>query len=242
MCAKACGPDPGRARPCHRSPQSASTRTWSAWPPLSGALRREHRGRSPRSPQRSRPAGPRWRSSSPTSRDAVSGRGRDGHGHRPGRVPGRPVRPGLRGGSGGARGLRPRPSRGDPGDRRAGHPGQRSRASWLAMLAGTDFIKTSTGKIAPRPRRQWRWSCSPPRGTTPRPPGAGSGWRWPGGVRTAKDAIRYLVLVKESPGPGIADARPVPGSAPPACSTTCSCSAANSSPAGTPGPDYFTID
>ena len=27
------------------------------------------------------------------------------------------------------------------------------RASWLAMLAGGDFIKTSTGKIAARPRR-----------------------------------------------------------------------------------------
>ena len=27
------------------------------------------------------------------------------------------------------------------------------RASWLAMLAGGDFIKTSTGKISARPRR-----------------------------------------------------------------------------------------
>ena len=52
-------------------------------------------------------------------------RRRGGHGHRPGRVPGRPVRPGLRGDPAGARGLRHRAPQGDPGDRRAGHPRQR---------------------------------------------------------------------------------------------------------------------
>ena len=62
----------------------------------------------------------------------------------------RPVRAGLRGGARGARGLRRRASQGDPGDRRAGHAGQHRRAAWLAMLAGADFIKTSTGKVHAR--------------------------------------------------------------------------------------------
>ena len=32
-----------------------------------------------------------------------------------------------------------------------------ARAAWLAMLAGADFIKTSTGKITPAATPRWRW-------------------------------------------------------------------------------------
>jgi deoxyribose-phosphate aldolase len=76
-----------------------------------------------------------------------------------------------------------------------------SRAAWLAMLAGADFIKTSTGKISP--------AASPPVTlvmlAAARDFAAAAGRRVgvkvAGGVRTAKDAIRYLVLVREIAGP-----------------------------------------
>ncbi|UNT01176.1 deoxyribose-phosphate aldolase [Streptomyces tubbatahanensis] len=74
------------------------------------------------------------------------------------------------------------------------------RASWLAMLAGADFIKTSTGKVAV--------NATPPntllmleavrdfRAATGRQVGV----KPAGGIRTAKDAIKYLVLVNETAG------------------------------------------
>ena len=74
------------------------------------------------------------------------------------------------------------------------------RASWLAMLAGADFIKTSTGKIAP--------AATPPvtmimleavrdfRDATGRQVGV----KPAGGIRTSKDAIKNLVLVNETAG------------------------------------------
>jgi deoxyribose-phosphate aldolase len=76
-----------------------------------------------------------------------------------------------------------------------------SRAAWLVMLAGADFIKTSTGKIQP--------AATPPVAlvmlSAARDFAAATGRRVgvkvAGGVRTAKDAIRYLVLVREIAGP-----------------------------------------
>src|SRR6266702_708210 len=76
-----------------------------------------------------------------------------------------------------------------------------SRASWLVMLAGADFIKTSTGKIQP--------AATPPVAlvmlSAARDFAAATGRRVgvkvAGGVRTTKDAIRYLVLVRETAGP-----------------------------------------
>jgi deoxyribose-phosphate aldolase len=74
------------------------------------------------------------------------------------------------------------------------------RASWLAMLAGADFIKTSTGKVGV--------AATPPvtlvmleaaRDFADRT-GRRVGVKAAGGIRTAKDAIRYLVLVKETAG------------------------------------------
>ncbi|MEO7124593.1 MAG: deoxyribose-phosphate aldolase [Nakamurella sp.] len=75
------------------------------------------------------------------------------------------------------------------------------RASWLAMLAGADFIKTSTGKISPAATlpvihvmlqavRDWREATGQQVAVKPA-----------GGIRTAKDAIRYLVAVHEVAGP-----------------------------------------
>ena len=74
------------------------------------------------------------------------------------------------------------------------------RASWLAMLAGGDFIKTSTGKITPAATlpvtlvmleavRDFRDATGRQVGVKPA-----------GGIRTTKDAIRYLVLVNETAG------------------------------------------
>jgi deoxyribose-phosphate aldolase len=76
-----------------------------------------------------------------------------------------------------------------------------ARASWLAMLAGADFIKTSTGKVAP--------AATPPVTLVmlaavrdyQQAAGRRVGVKVAGGVRTAKDAIRYLVLVRETAGP-----------------------------------------
>jgi deoxyribose-phosphate aldolase len=75
-----------------------------------------------------------------------------------------------------------------------------SRASWLAMLAGADFIKTSTGKVTP--------AATPPVALVmlaaardyAQSTGRRVGVKVAGGVRTAKDAIRYLVLVRETAG------------------------------------------
>ncbi len=75
------------------------------------------------------------------------------------------------------------------------------RASWLAMLAGADFIKTSTGKIQPAATlpvilvmleavRDFREAMGRQVGVKPA-----------GGIRTAKDAVKHLVLVNEVAGP-----------------------------------------
>lgn len=74
------------------------------------------------------------------------------------------------------------------------------RASWLAMLAGGDFIKTSTGKVpvaATLPVtlvmleavRDFRARTGRQVGVKPA-----------GGIRTTKDAVKYLVLVNETAG------------------------------------------
>ncbi|KHF45259.1 deoxyribose-phosphate aldolase [Saccharomonospora viridis] len=74
------------------------------------------------------------------------------------------------------------------------------RASWLALLAGGDFIKTSTGKVSPAATlpvthvmlqavRDWYTATGELRGVKPA-----------GGIRTTKDAVRYLVAVREVAG------------------------------------------
>ncbi|MBU6243906.1 MAG: deoxyribose-phosphate aldolase [Actinomycetales bacterium] len=76
------------------------------------------------------------------------------------------------------------------------------RASWLAMLAGADFIKTSTGKVTP--------AATPPVTLVmleavrdfAASHGRRVGVKAAGGIRTSKDAIKYLVLVNETVGDG----------------------------------------
>jgi len=75
------------------------------------------------------------------------------------------------------------------------------RASWLALLAGADFIKTSTGKISPAATlpvvhvmlqavRDWYRQTGERRGVKPA-----------GGIRTTKDAVAHLVAAHEVAGP-----------------------------------------
>jgi deoxyribose-phosphate aldolase len=74
------------------------------------------------------------------------------------------------------------------------------RASWLAMLAGADVIKTSTGTVSPAATlpvtlvmleavRDFRSQT-----------GRLVGVKAAGGIRNAKDAVRYLVVVNETCG------------------------------------------
>lgn len=74
------------------------------------------------------------------------------------------------------------------------------RASWLAMLAGADFIKTSTGKVSPAATlpmtlvmleavRDWRELTGDMVGVKPA-----------GGIRSSKDALKHLVTVNEIAG------------------------------------------
>ena len=75
------------------------------------------------------------------------------------------------------------------------------RASMLAMHAGADFIKTSTGKISPAATLPTAlvmleavrdfFSLS----------GRTVGLKVAGGIRTAKQALQYLVVVNETVGP-----------------------------------------
>ena len=75
-----------------------------------------------------------------------------------------------------------------------------ARASWVAMMAGSDFIKTSTGKegvnatlpvtlVMLRAIRDYRAMT-----------GHVVGYKPAGGISTAKDALAYLALVKEELG------------------------------------------
>ncbi len=130
------------------------------------------------------------------------GRRRDRHGHRPGRVP--------------VRRLPRRCSTRIVAIKEACGPAHLKviletgelgtldnvrRASMLAMAAGGDFIKTSTGKISPAATlpvtlvmleaiRDFRALT-----------GAIVGMKPAGGIRTAKDSIKYLVMVRETLGP-----------------------------------------
>ena len=74
------------------------------------------------------------------------------------------------------------------------------RASYLSMLGGGDFIKTSTGKVTPAATlpvtlimleavRDWQELTGVQVGVKPA-----------GGIKTTKDAIKYLVMVSEIAG------------------------------------------
>ncbi|RKN37617.1 deoxyribose-phosphate aldolase [Streptomyces hoynatensis] len=75
------------------------------------------------------------------------------------------------------------------------------RACWLAMLAGADFVKTSTGKVAvnatPANTLLLLLAVRDFLAATGRQVGVKAA----GGIRTSKDAVKYLVLVNETVGP-----------------------------------------
>lgn len=74
------------------------------------------------------------------------------------------------------------------------------RASWLAMMAGADFIKTSTGKVQPAATAPvvltMLEACRDWHALT----GTHIGMKPAGGIRSTKDALKMLVLVNEITG------------------------------------------
>ncbi len=74
------------------------------------------------------------------------------------------------------------------------------KASYLAMLAGADFIKTSTGKIAPAATASVVLVMLEAVRDYFALTGSRIGVKPAGGIRTTKDAIKQLVLVNEIAG------------------------------------------
>jgi deoxyribose-phosphate aldolase len=74
------------------------------------------------------------------------------------------------------------------------------RASVLAMAAGSDFIKTSTGKISPAATLPTALCMAEAIRDFHRDTGARVGLKLAGGIRTAKQAWQYLVVVLETLG------------------------------------------
>jgi deoxyribose-phosphate aldolase len=75
------------------------------------------------------------------------------------------------------------------------------RASVLAMAAGADFIKTSTGKVTPAATLPVTLVMLEAIRDFHRRTGRMVGMKPAGGIRTAKDAIGYLVVLYETLGP-----------------------------------------
>jgi deoxyribose-phosphate aldolase len=75
------------------------------------------------------------------------------------------------------------------------------RASWLAMLAGGDFIKTSTGKVQPAATLPVTLVMLEAVRDFHAATGTVVGVKPAGGIRTSKDAVKHLVVVNEVAGP-----------------------------------------
>jgi deoxyribose-phosphate aldolase len=75
------------------------------------------------------------------------------------------------------------------------------RASILAMTAGADFIKTSTGKVTPAATLPVTLVMLEAIRDFHQRTGRIVGMKPAGGIRTAKDAISYLVVLYETLGP-----------------------------------------
>ncbi|MFT3874642.1 MAG: deoxyribose-phosphate aldolase [Nocardioides sp.] len=74
------------------------------------------------------------------------------------------------------------------------------RASWLAMMAGADFIKTSTGKVQPAATMPVTLVMLEAVRDFLETTGRQVGVKPAGGIRTSKEAIKYLVMVNEVAG------------------------------------------
>ncbi|MEA2435319.1 MAG: deoxyribose-phosphate aldolase [Actinomycetota bacterium] len=75
------------------------------------------------------------------------------------------------------------------------------RASLIAMAAGADVIKTSTGKISPASTLPAALCMAEAIRDFGDATGVAVGLKVAGGIRASKDAIRYLVIVNETLGP-----------------------------------------
>jgi len=75
------------------------------------------------------------------------------------------------------------------------------QASWLALLAGADTIKTSTGKVPSAATQPVALVMLEAVRDLALLTGELRGVKVAGGIRTTKDAVRYLVLVAEIAGP-----------------------------------------
>jgi deoxyribose-phosphate aldolase len=74
------------------------------------------------------------------------------------------------------------------------------RASILAMAAGADFIKTSTGKVQPAATLPVSLVMMEAIRDFQRETGTAVGFKPAGGIRTSKQAIAYLVVLSETLG------------------------------------------
>lgn len=74
------------------------------------------------------------------------------------------------------------------------------RASWLALIAGADTIKTSTGKVSPAATHPVALVMLQAVRDFHLATGEARGVKVAGGIRTTKDALRHLVLVNETLG------------------------------------------
>ena len=74
------------------------------------------------------------------------------------------------------------------------------KASLISLAAGSDFIKTSTGKLSVGSSRQACYVMAKAVLDFKILSGVSAGIKVAGGIRDAKDAIRYLVLIKEEMG------------------------------------------
>ena len=84
------------------------------------------------------------------------------------------------------------------------------RASVLAIHAGADFIKTSTGKIQPAATMPVTLVMLQAIRDHYRATGRMVGMKPAGGIAKAKQAIHYLVMLRETLGEGVAHAGLVP--------------------------------
>ena len=196
-------PRPGRPDACRRSPRSASTRT-SSRPRRSAS--RAAASRSRRSRRRSRPASRRPSSRSPRrARSSSSAPTRSTWSS----TAARSSRAGTRRST--TRSSAVKEACGDAHLKVILETGELGtydnvrRASLLAIAAGADFIKTSTGKISPAATLPGDalHDGGRPRRATPRP-GAWSGSSRPAGSGPSKQAVQYLVVA-------LRDARPASG-------------------------------
>ena len=84
------------------------------------------------------------------------------------------------------------------------------RASLLAIAAGADFIKTSTGKVSPAATLPVTLCMLEVIRDVHDETGRIIGMKPAGGIRTAKQAIQYLCVLNETLGTRLDDARSLP--------------------------------